>query len=64
MLNDFIALFLGAFNYFFNDFTSLENEYRYILVIIVSALTIICVSLTMVELIKATLIGLFRTFRG
>lgn len=64
MLNDFIGLFLGAFNFFFNDYTSLENEYRYILVIIVSALTIICVSLVMIELIKATFIGLFRTFKG
>lgn len=62
MLNDFIALFVGAFNQFAPD-SPLADEYRMILIIIISALVILVSGLLMAEMIKAVFHAFWNSFK-
>lgn len=61
MLNDFISIFLGAYNNLIPDF-AYKEEYAAILVIVVSALSIIMVSMFGVSIVRGVLSNFLRGY--
>lgn len=61
MLNEFISIFLGAYNDLIPDF-AYKEEYAAVLVIVVSALSIIMVCMFGVSIIRGVLANFLRGF--
>lgn len=63
MLNEFIGLFLGAFDYFIPVDAFAREEYRQVLIIVVTALSILSATLIVAECIKGVFGAFWRSYK-